>query len=213
VKTDKLIEMLSTGVEPIDRRGPSRMLAVAAAMSVIAALGLMLLALRTRQDLVHAAAWPSLVLKVLFAGLLIVLAMTALGKVVRPGGEAKTSLAVLGLPFAAVMLLAIGALAVSPSSHWRAMVLGSQWLECLISIPLIAVVPFALITCAVRQAAPTNLARAGGLVGLAAGSMSAVGYAFHCTDDTIPFVALWYGGTIALCTLAGVKLGPRLLRW
>ncbi len=29
----------------------------------------------------------------------------------------------------------------------------------------------------------------------------------------IPFVAVWPGGTIALCTLAGVALGPRLLRW
>ena len=27
------------------------------------------------------------------------------------------------------------------------------------------------------------------------------------------FVALWYGGTIAFCTLAGALLGPRLLRW
>jgi hypothetical protein len=29
----------------------------------------------------------------------------------------------------------------------------------------------------------------------------------------VPYVALWYGGTIALCTFAGLKLGPRLLRW
>jgi len=43
--------------------------------------------------------------------------------------------------------------------------------------------------------------------------MSATGYALHCVDDTVPFVALWYGGTIALCTVAGAALGPRLLRW
>lgn len=37
--------------------------------------------------------------------------------------------------------------------------------------------------------------------------------ALHCMDDSVPFVALWYGGTIASCTLAGAMLGPRLLRW
>jgi hypothetical protein len=55
--------------------------------------------------------------------------------------------------------------------------------------------------------------RAGALVGLAAGAVSALGYSLHCMDDTVPFVAVWYGGTIALCTLAGAVLGPRLLRW
>jgi hypothetical protein len=29
----------------------------------------------------------------------------------------------------------------------------------------------------------------------------------------LPFVAVWYGGTIVLCTLAGAALGPQLLRW
>jgi hypothetical protein len=61
--------------------------------------------------------------------------------------------------------------------------------------------------------APTDLRRTGALVGLIAGSVSATAYALHCVDDSLPFVALWYGGTIFLCTLAGVVLGPRLLRW
>jgi len=43
--------------------------------------------------------------------------------------------------------------------------------------------------------------------------VSAAAYALHCVDDSLPFVALWYGGTILLCTLAGAVLGPRLLRW
>jgi hypothetical protein len=73
--------------------------------------------------------------------------------------------------------------------------------------------PNAAIVWAVRQSAPTNLVRAGAFAGLAAGGVSAAGYALHCTDDSLPFVALWYGGTIALCTLAGAMLGPRLLRW
>jgi hypothetical protein len=93
------------------------------------------------------------------------------------------------------------------------MLMGDEWLECLLSIPIIAVVPFVLVIWAVRQAAPTNLRRAGSLAGLVAGSLSAAGYALHCTADSLPFVAVWYSGTILLCTLAGAVLCPRLLRW
>jgi len=93
------------------------------------------------------------------------------------------------------------------------MILGDEWLECLLSIPIIAIVPFAVTIFAVRRAAPTNLVRAGAVAGLVAGGISAMAYALHCTDDSLPFVAVWYGGTIVLCTLAGAVLGPRLLRW
>jgi hypothetical protein len=120
---------------------------------------------------------------------------------------------VVSLPFIAIMVLGATSLAFAPSSYWTKMVVGDQWLECLLSIPIIAIVPFAAIVWAVRQTAPTDLVRAGALAGLAAGGVSAAGYALHCTDDSLPFVALWYGGTIALCTLAGAILGPRLLRW
>ena len=58
-----------------------------------------------------------------------------------------------------------------------------------------------------------GLVRAGAFSGLVAGGVSAIAYSLHCTDDSLPFVALWYGGTIVLCTPTGALLGPRLLRW
>jgi hypothetical protein len=145
--------------------------------------------------------------------IVVILTSIALTKLARPGGERRTPIALVALPFVAIILLAAISLASAPSSHWERMVVGDQWLECLISIPIIAIVPFAAIIWAVRAMAPTDLRRAGALAGLAAGGVSATAYAFHCMDDSLPFVALWYGGTIALCTLAGAVLGPRLLRW
>jgi hypothetical protein len=213
VKTDRLIDMLSTNLEPVDPRAPRRHLIGALAVAAAVAASLTLLALGKRHDLSSfSTLWP-LALKWLFAGGALALAVSALGKLMRPGGERNVSPLVLWSPFAAIVLLAILMLTVSPTSHWRTILLGDQWLECLVSIPLIAVLPFALVTWAVRQAAPTNLRWAGGLVGLVAGCISAMGYVLHCSDDSVPFVALWYGGTIALCTLAGIALGPRLLRW
>jgi hypothetical protein len=64
-----------------------------------------------------------------------------------------------------------------------------------------------------RQGAPTNLTRTGAIAGLVAGALGATAYAFNCADDSLPFIAIWYGGSIALCTFIGARLGPKLLRW
>src|SRR5581483_1074048 len=151
VKTDKLIDMLSTNLEPVDHRHPSRALIGAVAIAVSTALALMLMALGIRHDLTNVPALLSFGLKVLFAGVILGLAVVSLSKVIRPGGEGTVSLTLISLPFIAITLLALAMLAMSPSSHWRTMLLGNQWLECLLSIPLIAIVPFALITWVVRQ--------------------------------------------------------------
>jgi hypothetical protein len=212
MKTDQFIDMLSANLEPVDQAKTSRLLAAAAGLGVVAAIGAALLALGLRPDYVDRSALAFLCVKLLFAGGAAALAGFYLLKSARPGSTGKFPLAVV-LPFAAIMLLAIANLSFAPDSHWQHMVSQGEWLECLVSIPLIAIGPFAVLVWAVRQAAPTNLVRTGALVGLVAGSISAMGYALHCMADSLPFIAIWYGGTIALCTLAGAALGPRLLRW
>lgn len=123
------------------------------------------------------------------------------------------SMTLIGLPFIAIVLLAAINLGFAPKSHWNKMIMGEDWFECLLSIPIIAITPFAIVIGAVRQAAPTNLVRTGAFAGLVAGGVSATAFALHCSDDSLPFVAVWYGGTVVLCTLAGALFGPRLLRW
>jgi hypothetical protein len=78
---------------------------------------------------------------------------------------------------------------------------------------LFAVVPFASLIWALRKGAPTNLMRTGGIAGLVAGALGATVFAFHHPGGAIPFIALWYGGSILLCALVGAILGSRLLRW
>jgi len=212
MKTEELIAMLSTNVEPVDHRSTVRSIGTAVAASAVLVMAAVILALGLRTDLMGAS-FIFLLLKVGFLIGILVPASLYLTRLSRPGGERRTSVALIAVPFIALMLLAAVSLTFSPRSHWNHMVVGDQWLECLISIPLIAVAPFAMIIWAVRRAAPTNLARTGAFAGLLAGCLSAAGYALHCADDSAPFVALWYGGTIALCTAAGWKLGPRLLRW
>ena len=213
MKTDELVALLSTNPEPVDRGLVRRTLYVALAAGLIVSLGLAVVGLGIRSDLTMAGALIFLVAKLCFAVGIVSLALVYLTRLARPGGERKAPYFRVAMPFLVIVVLAAISLVLAPSSHWDKMIVGDQWLECLLSIPIMAIVPFATIIWAVRRAAPTNLVRTGTFVGLVAGGVSAIAYALHCTDDSLPFVAVWYGGTIVLCTLAGAALGPRLLRW
>jgi hypothetical protein len=213
MKTDDLVDMLSANVEPVGGGLVGRAIAIAVAAGAVIALGIILVALGVRADLSTTRAVVFLSLKLAFAIAVVGMAVRYLTRLVRPGAERGISPLAIVAPFAAIALFGAISLGGAPSSHWNRMILGDEWLECLLSIPIIAIVPFAVTIFAVRRAAPTNLVRAGAVAGLIAGGVSAMAYALHCTADSLPFVAVWYGGTIVLCTLAGAALGPRLLRW
>jgi hypothetical protein len=213
MKTDDLVAMLSANVEPVGSGLVGRAISIAAAVGAVIALGVVLVALGARADLTTTRAVVFLSLKLAFAIAVVGVAARYLTKLARPGADRGISPFTILLPFAAIALLGTMSLGIAPSSHWNRMILGDEWLESLISIPIIAIVTFAVTIFAVRRAAPTNLVRAGAVAGLVAGGVSATAYALHCGDDSLPFIAAWYGGTIVLCTLAGAALGPRLLRW
>ena len=213
MKTDELVAALSRHVEPVDRGLIRRSVGLALVGALILALSLMAVSLGLRADFMTAHAAVFLVGKVAFAIAIVGVALFYLLQLARPGGEHKVTSLWPVAPFAAATILAAVSLAFSPSSHWNGMILDDEWLECVLSIPIIAIVPFAVLVWAVRKAAPTDLVRTGAFTGLVAGGVSALAYALHCTGDSAPFVAIWYGGTIVLCTVAGAVLGPKLLRW
>ena len=213
MKTDDLISILSTNVEPVDHRRIVRNIGMAIVAGAATAVATAFFVLGPRADLTTVGTFIPPLWKIAFTLIILVPASIYLIRLTRPGGERRSSVALVAWPFIAIMFLVVLSLTFAPSSHWNGRILSDEWLECLISIPLIAIVPFSVIVWAVRQMAPTDLARTGAFAGLVAGCLSATGYALHCADDSVPFFALWYGGTIALCTFAGWKLGPKLLRW
>lgn len=213
MKTEDLIAILSKNTEPVDRGAMEQTFFIALTVGLLFALGIMIIGLGTRADLTTARALIFLCLKIAFALAIVSIATVFLIKLARPGGEKNASSGLVVLPFIAIALIAAINLGFAPKSHWDKMIMGDSWLECLLSIPIIAITPFAIAIWAVRRAAPTNLVRAGAFAGLVSGGVSAMAYALHCSDDSLPFIAVWYGGTIVLCTLAGAIFGPRLLRW
>ena len=214
MKTEDLINVLSTNVEPVDPRRTGRDLAKAIIVGVVLSVGGVISWSGMRHDLGDGHALAFLVAKIMLSGGLVFAGARYLMRLGRPGADAQVLRGQLGWPAYVVGALAIAVLVALPLSHWHHLGMDSDgWLECLISIPVIAVVPFASVIWALRKMAPTNLPRTGAVAGIVAGGISDIGYALHCTDDSVSFIALWYGGAIALCALAGFLFGPRLLRW
>ena len=196
MKTEELVSVLSNNTEPVDRRLVGRTVNIALATGVAVAVGLTIAGLGIRPDLDTARALTFVFVKLGFTVAVVAVATLYLTRLARPGGERRISPMVAASPFVIIMLLATVNLAMAPRSHWDQMIVGDEWLECLLSVPIIAILPFAAVIWAMRQAAPTDLVRAGAFAGLISGSISAMAYAFHCTEDSLPFVAVWYGGTI-----------------
>ena len=214
MKTDDLVSMLSTNLDAVDWRSVSRRILGAAALGALAALVLMMLLFGPRTDVLDLRAWIFVGIKLAFAGAIIGLSLAYLLRIARPSGERRVSLTLMVLPYVLALVVLAVSLAMAPPANWQTMIFGQHWLVCIACIPLNAIIPFAAIVFVMRQfGAPTHLGEAGALAGLAAGGISAVVYALHCTDDSLAFIALWYSLTIALCTVVGAFLGPRLLHW
>jgi hypothetical protein len=213
VKTEKLIEMLSTNLEPV-RGGELRNLVLTAlAGGAIVAFCLMLAIFGVPAGPHGGESFGLKLVALAFTLGLVGASANLLVRLARPGDPGRQPLIPIGLLFLAMLVAGAVVLLLTDSASWGGMIFGPQWAACLICIPLFAIAPFAALVWALRKGAPTGLARTGAIAGLLAGALGAAIFALHHPGGSIPFVILWYGGPIVLCALAGAILGPRLLRW
>jgi hypothetical protein len=213
MKTDELINMLGTNVEPVKDGQLRNTLLVALAMGAAIALCLMVVVFGAPDEAFDPEYFGLTALAVAFTIGLVVAGASFLIGAARPGKPGRKPLAVIGLLFLALLSAGIMALIVAHPTAWGGLVFGPQWAACLICIPLFAIAPFASLIWALRKEAPTNLTWTGAITGLVAGALSATAFSVHHPAGSIPFIVLWYGGPIVVCALIGAILGPRLLRW
>lgn len=90
---------------------------------------------------------------------------------------------------------------------------GKTMTTCLVTIPLLSVLPVATLLYVLRQGATTAPMRAGFVAGLAGSGFAAAIYALHCTEDSPLFYVTWYGLAIMGVTLVSTLIGARALRW
>lgn len=177
-------------------------LAAASAFSVV--LGV----IGHRADL--AQVWPLLtfLFKIVSMGLAAAGAFLLLLRAGTPGLPIRP----LPVLLPAVAMLVAGAV-LDPSGFPVAGQQTFSVLKCLGSIVLAALPALAVLLLTLRRGVPTDLAWAGAVAGLLAGSLGAFAYALACVNDGFAFVAVWYSVAIAIATAIGAAVGPRALAW
>jgi hypothetical protein len=212
MKTDELISLLAADPAPEPNTVPRRF-TVALALGIAGAYLLMVVTHGIRPDLAKATGEAMFWGKLIFAGSLALAALIATQRLGHPGVRlGGVRLALVG-PVLVLWLVAAGVVLASAPALRSHLILGETWSTCALSIAMIALPLFAATLWALRGLAPTHLSQAGASAGLLAGSLSTMVYALHCPESGAPFVAIWYVLGIAIPTVAGAMLGPRVLRW
>ena len=211
MKTDDLIRALSTDTR-LDAR-PTAALVAGVMLTTSAALAMLWLTLGFRDDLLPSMIAPVSALRYLLTGAVGLIGLRLALVLARPEGAGLARL----WPLAAVGFAALGLLLwayVSTPADGRQMALvGKTMVTCLVTIPLLSILPVTAILVALRQGATTTPALAGFVAGVAGSGLSAMVYATHCTEDSPLFYVTWYG--LAMCGVALVStlVGARVLRW
>lgn len=190
---------------------PRRVWPLAAVAGAIAAAIVFSIMLSPRADLWSVAHTPRFLFKFLFSASLAQAAFLLLPVLSRPGVD--VSLRRLLVAPTLLLLAVASELMVTSPSEWAVRLIGHNSRWCLTFIPLIGLLPLAVFLAAVRHDAATRPRFAGAVAGLAAGGFAAFFYAAHCIDDSPLFIAVWYTAAIAILTVAGALLGPRIARW
>lgn len=210
---DKLIELLAADLKPVDRQRTARALSAALVVGAVIAFGAMLLVLDPSPEMFSGRNPMFLSAKLAFTLSVVATAGVFLPQLARPGARQRGLLVFVALPFIVIAVPATAALISAHWSTWTSMVLGKNWLTCLVSIPLFAIGPFTAVVWALRTGAPIDLTSTGAVAGLVAGGVGATACALPCVDESFPSIALWYGLAIGVCAGFGARLGPWLLRW
>ncbi len=211
MKTDDLIRALAADTVRPRPVGTTLLLGLIPALAI--ALVAVWLALGFRADLGAAMFAPVSAVRIVLTAALGLVAVRLALRLARPEAGPTARL----WPLAAVAVDALGLLAwayvTTPAEARQMAIVGKTITTCLVSIPLLSVLPVASVLYALRQGATTTPARAGFVAGLAGSALSAAIYALHCTEDSPLFYVTWYGLAIMVVTLMSTLIGARMLRW
>jgi hypothetical protein len=212
VKTDNLIDALADGLVPVRPGRVARVLALALLCGALVSAALMFFGYGLRPDLSSAMAGGPFWMKFAYTLALAGIGLWIVERLARPGTDAGSRIALLSLPFAALMAVAL-AQWYAPGADRPLLLMGGSANVCARNILILSLPIFIALFWALRRLAPTRLTLAGAGAGLLAGAAGAWIYAFHCTESAAPFVALWYTLGILGAGAMGAILGRWVLRW
>jgi hypothetical protein len=215
MKTDELIKMLSTNLEPVsvNELRNTLLIALAIAVSVVAATCLGWSWLNVPTNMGDGPHWDFMAIALILTSGFAAAGAHMLFRSGRPGHSRHGPLLLLGLLLLVVLGARVAFLNALNHSMWSSMMDTESWGTCLICIPIFAVIPFGALIWGLRKAAPTPLVLTGAITSSVAGALGATAVVIHQAGPSAVLIAFWYCGPIALCALVGATIGPRLLRW
>ncbi|WP_448660408.1 NrsF family protein [Sphingomonas sp. CJ99] len=206
------IDRLVDGLTPVRRVRPGQGMMLGLALAATVAVAIVLWA-GIRADIAAMRPLPIVVLRsgtLMLLGLATLKAVTAM---VRPGigntqrGWAWMVAVALLFPLASVIgMIDEGRVPVEAMMNDAAR-------DCLILSLSGALAIGTAMVLWLRRGAVVDPARAGWLTGLAAGAFGTLAYSLHCGENSVHYIALWYGTAVTISAVAGRLAVPPLIRW
>jgi hypothetical protein len=211
MKTDDFIRVLAADQR---RHRPLRntllmALPVTLALSVLA----LWLTLGFRPDLMQSLTSPRSLARFLVTGALGFSGLYICLNLARPNGRKGAGLGLLLLIAFVAMGLEAWAYVTTPPDARQMAAYGKSMFTCLMTIPMLSIIPVIVILATLRQGATTVPTLAGFVAGLAGGGLGAAVYAMYCTEDSPLFYVTWYGLAILAVAATSAFIGTRVLRW
>jgi hypothetical protein len=213
MKTDDFVSMLATGVAPVAPGTSGKRFRLALSAGALGAAFVMLGIFGLNPQLRAAAMLPMFWVKLVFPAALGLMAVLLAQRLSHPGMRLGAAAKAWIGPVMAMALLALLVWMDASPAERPDLLYGKTWKTCSRNIAVVAAPVFIGVLWAMKGLAPTRLALAGVSAGLLAGAVGTVVYALHCPEIAAPFILVWYGGGMLLCTAIGAALGPRVLRW
>ena len=152
-------------------------------------------------------------MKLVITASLAILGLRTAVKLAKSNQESAATRYVLLLVPAILAAMIVVDLLQTGASGWYSRLIGASGWRCVVTIPLLSILPLGGILFAFRDAAVTRHALTGAVAGIAAAGIGASFYALNCGEDSPLFLAFWYGIATAIVAAAGAIACRMTMRW
>jgi hypothetical protein len=187
LNTERLIDLLASGAEPVAPRGLERRLSLTVLAGGTGAIVLLLAVYGLNPQLSSLLATGGFWVKMAFTGTLSVAALIAMLRLARPGEALGRAVWWAVAAFAVLWCIGATTLIDADSGARLTTVMGRTWRTCPFNIALLSLPTFVATAVALRSLAPTRLRAAGAAAGFFSGAVGAFIYGLHCPEMALRF--------------------------
>ncbi len=213
MRTESLLDRLSSDLRPVRRRNPARealLLLFLAAVEITALIGMGFM----RPDMPMAMGVPSFWWKLTSMGLIACLGAAVAILSADPVQSPRRGLRWLFICIVAT--LASGWLIDAAGNGPTDLINRLDWthgMQCVWKMAVLSIPPVITLGALIRRGAPTDRAGTALAAGLSSAAWGAFVFVFACPSDDPLYIAVWYTVGCSIVTLSGRAVLLRLSRW